>query len=45
MVREGYARRMAVIREKNPDLDETVYRERLEYEVKTIKDMGFPVIF
>ena len=45
MVREGYERRMAVIREKNPDLDETVYRERLEYEVKTIKDMGFPGYF
>ena len=45
MVREGYERRMAVIREKNPDLDETVYRERLEYEIKTIKDMGFPGYF
>ncbi len=45
MVEEGYERRMAVIREKNPDLDETVYRERLEYESKTIKDMGFPGYF
>ena len=45
MVREGYERRMAVIREKTPDLDETVYRERLEYEIKTIKDMGFPGYF
>jgi DNA polymerase-3 subunit alpha len=44
-VRDGYARRMAVIREKNPQLDETVYRERLEYELNTIKDMGFPGYF
>ena len=45
MVREGYERRMAVVRRKNPDLDETVYRDRLEYEIKTIKDMGFPGYF
>ncbi len=44
-VREGYARRMAVIRQKNPALDETVYRQRLEYELKTIKEMGFPGYF
>ena len=45
MVREGYAKRMAVIRENTPDLDESVYEERLEYEIKTIKDMGFPGYF
>ncbi|BBO79559.1 DNA-directed DNA polymerase [Desulfosarcina ovata subsp. sediminis] len=45
MVREGYERRMAVIRENTLDLDESVYRERLEYEIKTIKDMGFPGYF
>ena len=45
MVRDGYERRMALIRKKTPDLDETVYRERLEYEIKTIKDMGFPGYF
>jgi DNA polymerase-3 subunit alpha len=44
-VREGYARRMAQVRKKKPDLDETVYRERLEYELKTIKEMGFPGYF
>ncbi len=44
-VREGYARRMAVVRKKNPHVDEAVYRERLEYEIKTIKDMGFPGYF
>lgn len=45
MTREGYEKRMAVIRKNNPDLDETVYQERLEYELKTIKEMGFPGYF
>lgn len=44
-VREGYERRMEPVRRKKPDLDETVYRERLEYELSTIKDMGFPGYF
>ncbi len=44
-VREGYRRRMAVIREKNADLDESVYLRRLDYEIKTIIDMGFPGYF
>jgi DNA polymerase-3 subunit alpha len=44
-VREGYERRMAVVRKKNPDLDEALYTERLEYELATIKDMGFPGYF
>jgi DNA polymerase-3 subunit alpha len=45
MVREGYGKRMQVVREKNAALEETVYRERLEYEIKTIKEMGFPGYF
>ena len=44
-VREGYERRMAVVRKKKANLDETVYRQRLEYELKTIKEMGFPGYF
>ncbi|HSO20852.1 MAG TPA: DNA polymerase III subunit alpha, partial [Desulfosarcina sp.] len=44
-VRGGYAGRMATIREKNPNVDEAVYRQRLEYELKTIKEMGFPGYF
>ncbi|MGD8702542.1 MAG: DNA polymerase III subunit alpha [Desulfosarcina sp.] len=44
-VRDGYARRMAVVRKKRPGLDEGVYRERLEYELKTIKEMGFAGYF
>ena len=44
-VREGYEKRMAVVRAKTPDVDESVYTERLEYELKTIKEMGFPGYF
>src|SRR5690606_21504062 len=44
-VRDGYARRMAVLRAKHPDLDPAPYEERLEYEIRTIKDMGFPGYF
>ncbi len=44
-VRDGYKRRMAVVRVKHPDLDEAVYRQRLEYEIKTIIEMGFPGYF
>ena len=44
-VRKGYERRMAIIRKRNPGLDEAVYTERLEYELKTIKEMGFPGYF
>ncbi len=44
-VREGYAGRMEKIRTKHPDIDQNVYDERLEYEIKIIKDMGFPGYF
>lgn len=44
-VRAGYAKRMAAILAKTPDIDQNVYDERLEYELKTIIDMGFPGYF
>ncbi|QTA90506.1 DNA polymerase III subunit alpha [Desulfonema magnum] len=44
-VREGYQKRLAFIKEKNPDIDEQVYKERLEYEISIIKKMGFPGYF
>ncbi|MFO7751067.1 MAG: DNA polymerase III subunit alpha [Desulfobacteraceae bacterium] len=44
-VREGFEKRFAVIRANNPDVDEKLYRERLEYEMKIILDMGFPGYF
>ncbi len=39
---ESYFRSM---REKGKDLDETLYRQRLEYELKTIQEMGFSDYF
>jgi DNA polymerase-3 subunit alpha len=30
---------------KNPDIDQKVYDERLEYEIKTISEMGFTGYF
>jgi DNA polymerase-3 subunit alpha len=44
-VRAGYEHRMAVVRKKKADLDESVYCERLEYEIATIKKMGFSGYF
>jgi len=45
VVRDGFSQRMLHIKKKHPDLDEALYQERLEYEIKTIKDMGFPGYF
>ena len=44
-VHEGFAQRLERLNAKNPDLDETPYRERLDYEITTIEDMGFPGYF
>ncbi len=44
-VREGYEKRMAMLRKSNPGLDEKVYQDRLEYEIAMIKQMGFPGYF
>ncbi len=44
-VREGYQKRLAIIKEKSPDIDEKVYDDRLEYEISVIKKMGFPGYF
>ena len=40
-VREGYARRMAALKTKPADIDTALYRQRLDYEVETIRKMGF----
>ncbi|MBW1988467.1 MAG: DNA polymerase III subunit alpha, partial [Deltaproteobacteria bacterium] len=42
---EGLERRLADVRSKNPDLDESPYRERLSYELSVIREMGFPSYF
>ena len=44
-VRAGYAEKMKIIRVKNPDVDESVYKERIDYEISVINSMGFPDIF
>ncbi len=44
-VREGYRERLKVLKLKNPDLDIRVYDKRLDYEISTINQMGFPGYF
>lgn len=44
-VAAGYETLMARIRARNPDVDEAVYRARLDYETSIIKDMGFSGYF
>ncbi|MEK6195199.1 MAG: DNA polymerase III subunit alpha, partial [Deltaproteobacteria bacterium] len=44
-VYEGFERILKKVRKKNPDIDESVYRERIETEVDLIKEMGFPGYF
>ena len=44
-VRKGFEERLAMIKQKNPEIDESVYNDRLDYEIKTIKKMQFPGYF
>ncbi len=44
-VNEGFEKRLALIKKKNPDIDEKLYRDRLDYEIGVILDMGFPGYF
>ena len=44
-VYEGFEHILKKVRKKNPDIDEPVYRERIETEVDLIKEMGFPGYF
>jgi len=44
-VRQGYTRILQRIRDKNPDIEEKVYHDRLEYEIEVIKDMDFSGYF
>jgi DNA polymerase-3 subunit alpha len=45
MVRDGFERVLKGIKAKNPDIDEKVYDDRIENEIKLIKSMGFPGYF
>ncbi len=42
---KGFERVMGKIRKKNPEVDESVYKKRLDYEISVIKKMGFPGYF
>jgi DNA polymerase-3 subunit alpha len=44
-VSEGFEQRLQRLTSKNPHLDETPYRERLDYEISVIEDMGFAGYF
>jgi len=44
-VRIGYAKKIEIIRKKNPEMDESVYKERVDYEISVINDMEFPGYF
>jgi DNA polymerase-3 subunit alpha len=44
-VRGGFERRMAAIRAKRPNIDESSYRRRLDYEIGVIQQMGFAGYF
>ncbi len=41
----GFKRVWAIIQTKNPDADESVYRQRLAYEIEIINRMEFPGYF
>jgi len=45
LTREGFEKVLGKAKAKNPDLDEAVYRERLDYEIGVIIKMGFPGYF
>jgi DNA polymerase III subunit alpha len=42
---KGFERVMEKIRRKKPDVDESIYKKRLDYEISVIKSMGFPGYF
>lgn len=43
--RAGFETVLQKVKINNPDIDEKVYRERLDYEIKVVNDMGFPGYF
>lgn len=42
---EGFEERLKIIKASNPDIDEKLYRERIDYEIGIILGMGFPGYF
>ncbi|MFW6297435.1 MAG: DNA polymerase III subunit alpha, partial [Desulfosalsimonas sp.] len=43
--RAGFENRMVKIRKNNPQVEESVYSERIDYEIGVINSMGFPGYF
>jgi len=41
----GFEEKLAIIKAANPDIDEKVYRDRIDYEIGIILGMGFPGYF
>ncbi|MBW2164999.1 MAG: DNA polymerase III subunit alpha [Deltaproteobacteria bacterium] len=42
---EGYNQKIKCVKEKNPEIDESQYKERIKSEISTINSMGFPGYF
>jgi DNA polymerase-3 subunit alpha len=42
---KGFEKKLKIIKASNPDIDEQVYRDRIDYEIGVILDMGFPGYF
>jgi DNA polymerase-3 subunit alpha len=44
-VQQGFEQRIKRLKEKNPQIDEALYRDRLAYEISVIQEMGFSSYF
>jgi DNA polymerase-3 subunit alpha len=44
-VRQGFELRLKRLKEKNPQIDQTLYRHRLDYEISVIQEMEFSSYF
>jgi DNA polymerase-3 subunit alpha len=44
-VRQGFELRIQRLKAKDPQIDEALYRDRLEYEISVIREMGFSGYF
>ena len=44
-VRQGFEKRMQRLKKKNPQIDEALYQDRLDYEITVIHDMDFSSYF
>ncbi|RLC06594.1 MAG: DNA polymerase III subunit alpha [Deltaproteobacteria bacterium] len=42
---EGFEKKLKIIKASTPDIDEKAYRDRIDYEIGVILEMGFPGYF